>query len=407
MASNKNYTRHAPLGCIENFWLRQSNMGLVSGIKTALGDGPEADNIAAKIVGVLQRRGAPVDTANLSQAISLFQLPIQLRELLVAAQTPGADLSVKLAWIRDLAANGQGASATANSRPPFGVMQRIADHFDKTIVRPPRPAAGQPITDISAFINDRADGPPKLDLAGQDLRKVPRLASQLMALRKAQPNLIIDMSNANLRGASLAGISLTAARLNGANLSGADLRAVDLDAALLIGADLHAANLGNARLTANFDRADLSSARLDNANLTNAGLQRANLSGSSMVEAQMSRADLQDANLQGASLVGCIMNKAYMLGANLRGANLNSASLFQADLSAARLAGATLVRANLTQTKFEGADLAGADLRQANLTRADLTDATLTNAKVRGATTLGIILDGAIQAGVDWKETVR
>jgi uncharacterized protein YjbI with pentapeptide repeats len=400
------------------FWLRQSNRELVDGMTAGMGGGAQADTRAAKIVGVLQSRGLPIDATNLRQGMTLSRVPDQLRELQVAAQTPNADFNAKLSAFRDLASNianrngqasglGQDPSTTATSRPPFSEMQRITDHFHKTPVRPPRPAAGQPITDISAFVHDLADGPPKLDLVGQDLRKVPRLASQLMAMRKAQPNLIIDMAGANLSNASLAGINLTAARLNGANLSGADLRATDLNAALLIGADLHGANLSNARLTANFDRANLSGARLDNANLTNAGLQGANLSGSSLVGAQLSKSDLQDANLQGASLVGCNMNKAYMLGADLRGANLNSASLFQADLSAARIAGAKLEGANLTQAKLEGADLEGADLRRAILTRADLTDATLTNARVKGATTKGIILNGSNQAGVDWKDTLR
>jgi uncharacterized protein YjbI with pentapeptide repeats len=418
MKSNKTHTLHVPLVSVKNFWLRQSHMGLVTAITSNLGSGVEAETRAAQIAGVLQSRGLPVNTANLQHAVSLLQLPNQLRELSAAAQTPNSDLNAKLSAVRDLASSvalanwrprgtGQGPSTAATTRPPFSEMQRIADHFDKTPVRPPRPAAGQPITDISAFINDRANEAPKLDLVGQDLRNVPKLGSQLRALRKAQPNLIIDMSNANLSNVALPGTNLRGARLNGANLSAADLRAVDLHAALLTGADLRGANLSNSRLTANFDRADLSGARLDNANLTNAGLQRANLSGSSMVEAQLSKADLQDANLQNANLLGCNMNKAYMRGADLRGANLSLASLFQADLSAARLEGAKLQKANLTQIKLEGANLEGADLRQANLTRADLTDATLTNAQVRGAITKGIILNGSNQSGVDWKDTLR
>jgi uncharacterized protein YjbI with pentapeptide repeats len=399
------------------FWLRQSNRELVDGMTAGLGGGAQADTRAAKIVGVLQSKGLRVDSINLRQAVALSRVPDQLRELQVAAQTPNADLNAKLTAFRDLASNiaerngpvggpGQAPSSTAISRPPFNEMQRIADHF-KPKVRPARPLTGQPITDISAFIVNEPDGRPKLSLAGQDLRTVPKLATQLRELRKAEPNLRIDMSNANLSNVSLSGTNLQGARLIGANLSGADLRSADLSASLLMGANLQGANLSNARLTANFDRADLSNANLDLANLTNVGMQRVNLSGASLREAQLSRADLAEANLQGANLSSAHMNGAYLQRANLRGATMTSASLFNADLSQALLSDVNLEGANLTKTKFEGANLTGTNLRMANMTGANFTAAVLTNAQVRGAITRDIILDGSFQAGVDWDSTVR
>jgi uncharacterized protein YjbI with pentapeptide repeats len=399
------------------FWLRQSNRELVDGMTADLGGGPDADTRAAKIVGVLQSRDLPVDTSNLRKGVALSNLPNQLRELQAAAQTPNAGLSTKLAAVRDLAANfaasnqqarwtGRNPPVTATSRPPFSEMQKIADNF-RPPVRPPRPAPGQPITDITAFIEKEPDGRSKLNLAAQDLRAVPKLATQLRELRKAEPNVIIDMSHANLSNASLPGTDLKGARLMGANLSGADLRSVDLQAGLLMGANLKGANLSSARLNANFDRADLSNANLELANLTNAGMQRANLSGASMREAQLSKADLEEANLRGANLSSAYMNGAYMQRADFRSATMTSASLFGADLTAARLSGVNLERANLTKTKFEDADLTGTDLRMANMTGANFTNAVLTNAKVRGATTRDIILDGSVQNGLDWESTVR
>jgi uncharacterized protein YjbI with pentapeptide repeats len=417
MQFHETNTPDAQLAASTMFWLRQSNLELVSGMTADLGGGTQADTRAAKIVGVLQRRGLPVDTANLRQSVALFRLPDQLRELQVAAQTPNADLPAKVSALRDLAANfaarnpqaggaGQDPSTSATSRPPFSDVQRIADHF-KPKPRPARPAAGQPITDISAFVVNEPDGRTKLSLAGQDLRAVPKLASQLRNLRNAEPNLIIDMSNSNLSNVSLAGTNLRGARLIGANLSGADLRSTDLSAGLLMGANLQGANLSNARLTANLDRADLSNANLDLANLTNVGMQRANLSGASLREAQLSKADLEEVNLRGANLSSAFMNGAYLQRADLRGATMSRASLFNADLSQALLSGVNLERANLTKTKFERADLTSTDLHQANMTGADFTNAVLTNAKVRGAITRDIILDGSVQNGLDWENTVR
>jgi uncharacterized protein YjbI with pentapeptide repeats len=417
MQYQETHTPEEKLAAEKLFWLKQSNRGLVDGVLADLGGGSAADTLAAKIVGVLQSRGMPIDASNLRQGVALSNLPDQLRDLQLETQAPNAGLSKKLAAVRDLAANfaarnqlatgtGQNPPDTATSRPPFSEMQKIADNF-RPLVRPARPAAGQPITDISAFIENESDGRSKLNLASQDLRTVPKLASQLRKLREADANLIIDMSNSNLSGVSLSGINLRGARLMGSNLAGADLRSVDLHAGLLMGANLKGANLGNARLTANFDRADLSNANLDLANLTNAGMQRVNLSNASMREAQLSTADLEEANLQGANLSSAFMNGAYLQRADLRNATMTSASLFSADLSNARLSGVNLESSNLTKTKFPEADLTGADLRMANMTLADFTNAVLTNAQVRGATTRGIVLDGSVQNGLDWENTVR
>ena len=71
--------------------------------------------------------------------------------------------------------------------------------------------------------------------------------------------------------------------------------------------------------------ADLTLARMMNANLVRADLNNADLFGASL-----QGADLRGANLEGASLMS-----ASLEGADLRGANIKDASLIHADLRGA------------------------------------------------------------------------
>lgn len=121
-------------------------------------------------------------------------------------------------------------------------------------------------------------------------------------------------------------------------------------------ADLRGANLFQARLV----RADLSAADLRGANLTEANLIRADLRG-----ADLSWADLNGAQLTGADLSGSRMN-----GAKLGGAYLTDARLVLANLTQAKLDGADLRRADLS-----GADLSGAELGESDVSGADLRNA--------------------------------
>ena len=112
------------------------------------------------------------------------------------------------------------------------------------------------------------------------------------------------------------------------------------------------ATLRDAVLAMTAEGADLTRARLTDADLTGADLTRARLTRANLAGADLARADLADADLSGANLA-------------------------RADLTRARLTGADLTRARLTD-----ADLTGADLTGATLTGADLTDATLTGARL-------------------------
>ena len=126
--------------------------------------------------------------------------------------------------------------------------------------------------------------------------------------RQENPNVIPDLSGADLNGSALHWLNL-----KGANLRKASLRAVNLREAILTQAELVSANLN-----------------------------RANLS-----EADLFMADLFKTNLIEADLRG-----AYFVWANLSGADLSGANLSEADLSKTQALGT-----NFSRVKFTGACL--------------------------------------------------
>jgi len=77
---------------------------------------------------------------------------------------------------------------------------------------------------------------------------------------------------------------------------------------------------------------NLSGANLSGASLSLANLSGANLSGASLSGANLSLASLSGANLSLASLVGANLSLANLSGANLSGASLSLASLSLASL---------------------------------------------------------------------------
>jgi uncharacterized protein YjbI with pentapeptide repeats len=150
------------------------------------------------------------------------------------------------------------------------------------------------------------------------------------------------------------GIPLEGADLANANLSFARLVNAELSKAVLNGSDLRHARLINARLV----RAKLNGANLNWANLIGAKLDFAELRGAKLFEALLSgttslyHASLIDADLRGANLCG-----ANLQSANLSGANLQDAILSEADLKFV----------NLKKAHLNGADLYSADLFMADL----------------------------------------
>ena len=168
--------------------------------------------------------------------------------------------------------------------------------------------------------------------------------------------------------------------LSSAYLKGTD---VDLTQAELSGATLYKAYFEKANLTeAELEGADLFGAHMNETNLTEANLRGANLHDAELNDAALFSADLIGAHLDGAHLNQAILvwahlERAHLEGADLRGAFLNEAHMTKTDLYRAKLRGA-----HLNQATLVSADLTESDLRQAELEEADLRGADLTDAKL-------------------------
>ncbi len=123
--------------------------------------------------------------------------------------------------------------------------------------------------------------------------------------RDENPQLVPDLSGANLSK----GLHRKR-KLFGANLRGADFRRSNMR-----GADLHESDLEKADLS----KTDLREANLREANLKGVELQKANLIGADLTEADLSGADLEKAqveksNLARATLAGTRLRKTDLAG---------------------------------------------------------------------------------------------
>jgi len=121
---------------------------------------------------------------------------------------------------------------------------------------------------------------------------------------------------------------------------------------------------------------DLSEANLFRANLFQATLLRATLSGADLRRANLFRANLFRANLSEANLFRAVLDGANLNEANLFEADLAKAVLTEADLNEADLTEANLRKADLTEATLRGANLDGANLSGANLSEANLSGCT-------------------------------
>ena len=177
----------------------------------------------------------------------------------------------------------------------------------------------------------------------EHLEIVRQGAEARFAFWKKYPDVTIDLSDANLRGADLIDAYLIDANLGGANLGGANLSGANLSGAYLSGADLSDANLSRANV-----------------------MRSTNLSGAYLCGVNLSGADLSDANLSSANLSGANLSGADLCAANLCGANLSNADLSDANLSDANLSGANLINANLSGADVGYSTFGDIDLSQAN-----------------------------------------
>jgi uncharacterized protein YjbI with pentapeptide repeats len=218
--------------------------------------------------------------------------------------------------------------------------------------------------------------------------------------RKENPEILVNLYQANLSyaqlsGANLSHANLTEANLTEANLSKANLNRTSLRRAILRGANLdrvnlEAANLEDVNLSGlnlrgiNFHRAFLERVNLDSANLCDANLTSANLKG----------ANLKRANFKGATLWRATLCEASLEGVNLEGINLEEANLSRANLSRANLSGVNLEFAYLGEVNLSYANLSRANLEDANLEGANLEGVLFSKTNLNGANLNGVTLEG-------------
>ena len=143
------------------------------------------------------------------------------------------------------------------------------------------------------------------------LAKLKQGVATWNAWRRANPEVLPDLTDADLKGIQL---------------SGADLRMVNFSGAILVVADLR------------------------NTKLINAIIKEAHLVG-----ATLAYADLTAANLEGADLEGADLSGTKLAGANLRGAGLNKVNFSRADLR-----GTDFSHAKCNYTIFGDVDLSHA-----------------------------------------------
>lgn len=118
------------------------------------------------------------------------------------------------------------------------------------------------------------------------------------------------------------------------NLAGADMSNLDLSGIKLMGLSLKGADLHNSNLS----KATLAGADLSHVNLANAHLEDARIAG---------------ANMESANLRGAHMNAAKIVGVNLHEADLTGA-----DISQSRLVGVNVAAADFSDVKTVGAQTA-------------------------------------------------
>jgi uncharacterized protein YjbI with pentapeptide repeats/energy-coupling factor transporter ATP-binding protein EcfA2 len=236
------------------------------------------------------------------------------------------------------------------------------------------------------------------ETALQRLRRIVRrtgrrqaMAASLLHASGAHWTLPVKR-NINMSGASLERINWPDMRLVRANLADADFSDSNLSRANL--------NECNARFAC-FNRADLSSATLEQSDFQSADLNGANLSG-----VRGNRCNFRRSNLEHAILRAATLNETDFCGANLAGASFYAATVCRARFVDARLDDTDFTMTNLEGASFEGLDLRAADLRGASLCKAymmrcDLQCMCLDGIDFRNAILEGADLTGASLAGAN------
>ena len=154
------------------------------------------------------------------------------------------------------------------------------------------------------------------------LRIIKRGAEAWNAWRRENPNIVPDLSHADLSDRMLMAAHLRWAKLEGANFSGANLGSANLSKADLRHAKLQHTRLSQANLLdADLSHADLSGAWLNDSILIEANIFRANLTDATLINARLTGAILIGTNLHNANLKGCAVQSIFAWGIKMKGAN--------------------------------------------------------------------------------------
>jgi uncharacterized protein YjbI with pentapeptide repeats len=127
--------------------------------------------------------------------------------------------------------------------------------------------------------------------------------------------------------------------------------------------------------------ADLSKTNLRRANLRWSDLSKAKLSAISLREANLISADLNKSDISRTDLSGANLNGANLSGADLSQADLSGADLRSANFSSAKLCGANLGGAQLFKTNLDAVDLAEADFSNCIMQETQLGNVDLSRSK--------------------------
>lgn len=162
------------------------------------------------------------------------------------------------------------------------------------------------------------------------------------------------------------------------------------------GVELAVANLNHA----DFGKACLTLANLDQVDATHTNFRGATLTGSSMVAGVFRQADFSSANCSGVDARGALFPEAELegvdfTGAKLRNVQFNSANLKNTILTNANLEGAVLRDLNLENAQLSRADLSLVTLQNAKLQNADFSDANFSGSDLAGLCFREACLDGA------------
>lgn len=217
----------------------------------------------------------------------------------------------------------------------------------------------------------------------EQLDVLKRGVQEWNARRSQHPEIVPDLTEANLAGYDLKGVNFGGVILRNANLTGADLCDANLRKA-----NLRLANVSHAKLEyATLNRADcfsatFSQASLCSANLTYAKMKWADLSCIDATEADMRHTDFSSSNLHAATLTS---------------ADCGAACFFDTTLTHAKLIDTNLNEADLTRTHLQEALLQRTDLCRSRMIHTDFTHATLLNCRIEGAFMCDVILQNTRQ----------